>query len=144
MAVAESLVRDDPQAAPRVRSVRESGRPPRFVATSPADLEEAVRAALAAVCDEVGEGKVAVIHPASMRVQVRDLVPECHDPAEALDATVAAFTVEEVRGLEFDGVVVVEPGAIAAEHRHGRHALYVAVTRAVQSLCVVHTTPWPP
>ncbi len=146
MTVAESLVRDDAQTPPRVRSVRESGRQPRFIATSTADLPDAVRGALVGIRDDVGEGRIAVIHPASTRAVVQDLVPPCHDPLEALDAAVAAFTVDEVRGLEFDGVVVVEPSAIAAEHHHGRHALYVAVTRAVQALYVVHTTstPWPP
>ena len=146
MAVAESLVRDDAQPAPHAQSVRESGRHPRFIATSTADLRDAVRGALVGIREDVGEGKIAVIHPASRRALVQELVPHCHDPLEALDAAVAAFTVEEVRGLEFDGVVVVEPNAIAAEHHHGRHALYVAVTRAVQALYVVHTTssPWPP
>ena len=145
MAVAESLVRDEADPAPHVRSVRESGRPPRFVASSAAGLRDAVRDALAAVAGEVGDGRVAVIHPASATALVRDLVPHPADPAAALDAPVAAFTVDEVRGLEFDGVVLVEPSAIAAEHRHGAHALYVAVTRAVQALSVVHTTPspWP-
>ena len=139
MAVADSLVGDE--GVPPVRSVRESGRPPRFVATSADGLRDAVREAVDALR---GDGRVAVIHPASLRALVHELVPPCHDPLEALDAPVAAFTVEEVRGLEFDGVVVVEPGAIAAEHHHGRHALYVAVTRAVQALTVVHTTsgPW--
>ena len=137
MAVASSLV-----GGSAVRSVRESGREPRFLAT--ADLPGAVRDAIAGIREELGEGKVAVIHAASAREWMRELVPECHDTLEALDAPVAAFTVEEVRGLEFDGVVVVEPRAIAAEHHDGRHALYVAVTRAVQALYVVHTTatPW--
>ena len=145
MAVAESLVRDDAQQSPRVQSVRESGRPPRFVATTEAGLRDAVRDALAGIRDDVGEGRVAVVHPASMHDWVRELVPQPHDALEALDAELAAFTVDEVRGLEFDGVVVVEPTAIAAEHHHGRHAVYVAVTRAVQALSVVHTTstPWP-
>jgi DNA helicase IV len=146
MTLAESFVRDDVTTETRVRSVRESGRQPRFVTTSANGLRDAVRDALAGLRDDVGDGRIAVIHPASARAWVHELVPPCHDPLEALDAAVAAFTVDEVRGLEFDGVVVVEPTAIAAEHHHGRHALYVAVTRAVQALAVVHTTdsPWPP
>jgi DNA helicase IV len=141
MAVAESLVRDE--TAPRVRSVRESGRPPRFLPTT--DLRATLGEALTAIRAEVGDGKVAVIHAASTAGLVHDLVPERADPLAALDEALASFTVEQVRGLEFDGVVVVEPSAIAAEHQHGRHALYVAVTRAVQALYVVHTTaaPWP-
>jgi DNA helicase IV len=143
MAVAESLVRDDATAAPHARSVRESGREPRFVATSAKRLRDSVFDALAGIKNDVGEGKVAVIHAASMTALLEEVVPSCHDAIEALDAAVAAFTVDQVRGLEFDGVVVVEPSAIAAEHQHGRHALYVAVTRAVQALYVVHTTESP-
>lgn len=47
------------------------------------------------------------------------------------------------KGLEFDTVVVVEPAAIAeAEHR-GLQRLYVALTRAVSTLHVIHAEPLP-
>jgi superfamily I DNA/RNA helicase len=61
----------------------------------------------------------------------------------ALDAPVAVLTVTEARGLEFDGVVVVEPGAILAQSPKGANNLYVALTRATQRLGVVHTTALP-
>jgi superfamily I DNA/RNA helicase len=48
------------------------------------------------------------------------------------------------KGLEFDAVVVVEPAAIADERLHGLRALYVALTRAVQMLHIVHARPLPP
>ena len=49
----------------------------------------------------------------------------------------------EAKGLEFDAVVVVEPAAIAAGTSRGLRLLYVALTRAVQELVVVHARPLP-
>jgi DNA helicase IV len=48
----------------------------------------------------------------------------------------------EAKGLEFDAVVVVEPAAIHTDARGGR-LLYIALTRAVQALAIVHAAPLP-
>ncbi|EID52375.1 LOW QUALITY PROTEIN: DNA/RNA helicase, superfamily I [Saccharomonospora xinjiangensis XJ-54] len=51
--------------------------------------------------------------------------------------------VSLAKGLEFDTVIVAEPARIAdAEHR-GLQRLYVALTRAVSALHIVHATPLP-
>jgi len=47
------------------------------------------------------------------------------------------------KGLEFDHVIVVEPGRIAAAEARGLHRLYVALTRAVSRLTVLHAAPLP-
>lgn len=47
------------------------------------------------------------------------------------------------KGLEFDDVVVVEPNHIVRTESHGLNHLYVALTRAVSSLHIVHTEPLP-
>jgi DNA helicase IV len=47
------------------------------------------------------------------------------------------------KGLEFDQVIVVEPSRIAAAERRGLHRLYVALTRAVSRLTVLHAEPLP-
>jgi DNA helicase IV len=47
------------------------------------------------------------------------------------------------KGLEFDHVIVVEPGRIAAAEARGLHRLYVALTRAVSRLTVLHAEPLP-
>ena len=47
------------------------------------------------------------------------------------------------KGLEFDAVVVVEPAAVFDDVRGGR-LLYIALTRAVQELAIVHAEPLPP
>jgi DNA helicase IV len=51
--------------------------------------------------------------------------------------------VAEAKGLEFDQVVVVEPGEILAESARGGHDLYVALTRATQQLVVLHAQDLP-
>lgn len=45
---------------------------------------------------------------------------------------------EEVKGIEFDHIVVVEPAAISAGTAAGLRALYVALTRCTQTLSIVH------
>jgi DNA helicase IV len=47
------------------------------------------------------------------------------------------------KGLEFDQVIVVEPARIAAAESRGLHRLYVALTRAVSRLTVLHAEPLP-
>ena len=77
------------------------------------------------------------------------IIPD--DAGVTLDAVPDGVTVvspPEAKGLEFDAVVVVEPAkfvpATGDEHRAGLRLLYVALTRAVQTLTIVHTEPLPP
>ena len=65
------------------------------------------------------------------------------DGSAALDTRVSLLTVPEVKGLEFDQVVVVEPTALIEDAARGVHDLYVALTRATRELVVVHTRPLP-
>ena len=54
----------------------------------------------------------------------------------------ALRTPETARGIEFDGVVVVEPGEFPKNlGRVG--ALYTSLTRANRELCIVHFAPLP-
>ena len=56
---------------------------------------------------------------------------------EGLTAVIDAENVGDMKGLEFDHVVVVEPGKIIEASPQGWQDLYVAVTRATQTLTVV-------
>ncbi len=120
------------EAAPGVtpcRSVRSGGRPPVFVPAGGA-LGDEVRRALAELTAEFGT--VAAVVPDDLRSELADLP----DP-------VTLLRPPEAKGLEFDAVVVVEPAAIAAGTARGLRLLYVALTRAVQELVVVHARPLP-
>jgi len=61
--------------------------------------------------------------------------------AESQPLTVVPVTL--AKGLEFDQVIVVEPARIALGETRGLHRLYVALTRAVSSLTVLHAEPLP-
>ncbi len=59
------------------------------------------------------------------------------------DARLTLVPVTLAKGLEFDHVIVVEPARIAQAEARGLQRLYVALTRAVSRLTVVHTEPLP-
>ncbi len=61
----------------------------------------------------------------------------------AAGGQVTLVPVTMAKGLEFDHVIVVEPGQIAAAESRGLQRLYVALTRAVSRLTVLHTGPLP-
>ena len=104
--------------AEEVRSVRHRHRNSGVVAPEP--LHELISAALAGLgmqavdrVHDLGHGDVPVFHP------------------------------EAVKGLEFDGVVVVNPHEIFDGSERGARLLYVAMTRAVQVLHFVTSAPLP-
>ncbi|MFF0147363.1 DNA helicase IV [Amycolatopsis sulphurea] len=55
-----------------------------------------------------------------------------------------AVPPSETKGLEYDAVLIVDPGKILAEGPRGASDLYVALTRATQRLGVLHRDPLPP
>ncbi len=62
---------------------------------------------------------------------------------EALDRPITVLSVDDAKGLEFDSVIVLEPRSVVAESSQGLRGLYVAFTRATQSLAVLHEDDLP-
>jgi len=81
--------------------------------------------------------------------QVEDLaaaVADEHGAVIAPDAiaeSLGAIPVSQVKGLEYDRVVLVEPADIVAAEPRGMSRLYVALTRAVAELVILHRKPLP-
>jgi DNA helicase IV len=132
------------EAAPGVtpsRSVRLDGRAPAFVAVAdaadphgPDGVAGEVRRSVAALA--ATHATVGVIVPGAQRTAIE----------EALAGVAGGVTIldpPDAKGLEFDAVVVVEPADIAGGTTRGLRLLYVALTRAVQELVVVHSAPLP-
>lgn len=63
--------------------------------------------------------------------------------ADGVAASLNAIPVSQVKGLEYDRVVLVEPADIVAAEPRGMNRLYVALTRAVAELVILHTKPLP-
>ena len=87
-------------------------------------------------------------------VAPEDLVPEITRAArrnsdigllerDAMTRPVTVVPAPAAKGLEFDAVVVVEPAAIAGDSGRGLRLLYVAMTRPIQHLSMVHAQPLP-
>ena len=136
--------RDTGTAFPR--SVREGDASPEVVSVStPADVGDAVAAATPALTAE-RDGMsvvVAVADPMADEVSVAlDAAGISHGRAAAtgLDAQITVVPISVAKGLEVDGVVVVEPAAIVDSEIQGLRALYVALTRPTQRLVIVHAS----
>jgi hypothetical protein len=115
-------------------AVRSTGVSPREVVD--ADLESATRRLLGEMVDGV-EGTVGVVVPVARRAEVNGWLatwPEFAGLTQGEDARVVVLTGLDTKGLEFDGIVVVEPGEIEAESPSGRATLYVVFTRATQQM----------
>jgi DNA helicase IV len=63
--------------------------------------------------------------------------------AGGYEQDIVVISPREAKGLEFDGVVVLEPGMML-NHEHGKVGdLYVAMTRATQRLRLIAAGPVP-
>jgi DNA helicase IV len=62
---------------------------------------------------------------------------------DGVDHKVSLVPVGLAKGLEFDHVVVLEPAEIAAAGATGLRLLYIALTRAISRLTVLHARPLP-
>ncbi|WP_189784538.1 HelD family protein [Streptomyces capitiformicae] len=112
------------------------------------DAEAVVGETVAVVRDALArEGSVGVIAADADVVRLRNALDEAGVAVGGPDevgARVVVLGAGVAKGLEYDHVVVVEPAAIVAAETRGLHRLYVALTRAVSRLDVVHACalPW--
>lgn len=60
-----------------------------------------------------------------------------------LGQPVTLLPADQVNGLEFDAIALVEPAEIGDGTELGRRLLYVAMTRCTQSLAIFHSAPLP-
>jgi DNA helicase IV len=135
MALATAVLRETGLRQPPPVSARTTAWEPVFTAVP--DVADAVAEVVRAELDLVGAGTLGVLSPHLLLDQV------CKAIDGLLTDRIAVLTVRQAKGLEFDGVVLLEPSAIATESVRGLHDLYVAITRATQRLHVLHADPLP-
>ena len=98
-------------------------------------VRDAAQALLAAV-----EGTVGVVAPPSLVAEVNRALDEA---VGGRDERVLVVTALQAKGLEYDGVLVVDPDTIVAESAGGLRSLYVALTRPTQRLMTLDLGPDP-
>ncbi len=98
--------------------------------------------------EQIAGASLGVVAPDGMLPELSEALTEAginHGSATrtGLDSGVTLVPVSVVKGLELDGVIVVEPSRIVSDIEHGMRALYVALTRSTQRLTVVHADDLP-
>ena len=129
------------------RAVRIGDTVPSIVRAN-GDLAAAVAEATEKMAAELPTGGVAVVVPDGLADEISAGLTAAgieHGRATrtGLDDAVTVVPVSVIKGLELDGVVVVEPARIVRDEPQGLRALYVALTRPTQRLTVVHAEALP-
>ena len=129
------------------RSVRSNGYEPDVVRFASEDeLVSRIDSVVSELRSKIGLGTIAVLCPDNW---VDALSEQLENAAVTIDPTgltgegVTVLPVRMAKGLEFDGVVVVEPAEVASDSAQGLRALFVALTRATRELVVVHSEVLP-
>jgi hypothetical protein len=105
------------------RAVRSSGVEPWTRQATQMGLVEVARDALVGLRQRYSDGTVGVVAPAGRLAALR----------QVLSDEVPVLSPTDVKGLEWDAALVVDPDGIASGPR-GWNALYVALTRCTQEL----------
>jgi DNA helicase IV len=131
---------------PASRSARVGGDPPLVRRVAPGDVARATAAEVEQLRRH--HHLTGVIAPAQLITEITDRLADRNLTAVGhlhgrRPNEIPIFAAEAAKGLEFDAVVVVEPGLIHDGTSRGARLLYVALTRAVQVLTMVVTAPVP-
>ena len=149
-------------AAPDIeapRPVRRAGSAPIVEVVAREDFETTLVRATVREIEHVAPGRVAVIVAAArlnevlgvLRGGALDAVDPSDEGSRGLNADLVVLAAEAANGLEFDAVIVVEPGQIAGRGSNevgvltarGLRTLYVAMTRPTRRLAIVSVGPLP-
>jgi DNA helicase IV len=112
-------------------AVRSTGVEPLLLSVGTAELNSALEQALADLAGRV-EGTIGVVAAPSRLSELT-----AANLAAANPERITFISPLDVKGLEYDGVVVVDPDQIVAESPGGERVLYVALTRPTQRLVTI-------
>ncbi|UNZ21542.1 AAA family ATPase [Streptomyces sp. 891-h] len=143
---ANRLLDSLPVRVPHARSLRTGGELRTVRVPTARALTEGVTTRVAAALGR--EGSVGVIAHAARVADLRAALAAAGmatgEPGGEQDAErVTVVGAELAKGLEYDHVVLVEPAEIADGGPHGPQRLYVALTRAVSRLEILHAAGLP-
>jgi hypothetical protein len=145
--VHEVAMRLLPEVAPTLQSPRAVRRTGHDVKVSTTAASELATVTVSTIRDLLGTGLIGVVCPGAVRAELAhslDVDGLAWSPElRAATSPVVVLGADEVKGLEFDCVVVVEPAQIVAEAEHGLRSLFVALTRCTSRLAIVHAKPLP-
>ncbi|WP_425863550.1 HelD family protein [Arthrobacter sp. TWP1-1] len=151
MQIAEAAVRMANAAGQVVsapKAVRDGEWEPLVDVVAATDVVAQVVAVMPEETAAVGGGLVAVITPAAMVQETATALRAVYGNrighgAGSLEQDIVVIDPHEAKGLEFDGVIIVEPATLLSD-AHGRVGdLYVSMTRPTQRLRLITSQPLP-
>ena len=128
------------------RSVRRGRHEPRILAVT---AENLVSASIDEARRLAGEGFLVglIVPPGPVDAEALHATSSASDVGrldrDGMSRPITLLPAPAAKGLEFDAVVVVEPMLIAGDEVRGLRLLYVALTRPIQHLSIVHAGPLP-
>ncbi|WP_307810240.1 HelD family protein [Curtobacterium flaccumfaciens] len=124
----------------RNEAVRD-GDPVERVRVARANLLDTVVAVADAERARIGSGTIGVIVPESQVDPVRQRLARTEADVRGLASPTAGsltvLTGADAKGLEFDGVLLVDPDGVGADAARAAAAVYVAMTRPTRRLTVI-------
>ena len=129
-------------------AVRDGEHEPRLVKVAADELTKTVAREAREMVGALSDGRVAIVCPDDMVEAIATALDNAslaygRAGARGLDATLTIVPVSVVKGLEMDGVIVVEPTSMYESPDVGPRGVYVALTRSTQQLVVVHSRQLP-
>lgn len=137
--LAARVIRREFPAADLPHAVRSTGIEPLLLRADPADLFTVLDEQLRVLAGQV-EGTVGLVVPPSRLAAVDGHLTSARLP-KGLRQRLSLLSPLAVKGLEYDGVIVVAPDEIVAESPGGTRVLYVALTRPTQRLTTIDVGP---
>ncbi|WP_431712143.1 HelD family protein [Glutamicibacter uratoxydans] len=130
------------------QAVREGDWPPLFTSTEEQYLLDELQRVLPTELEYAAGGLQAVIVPQDKLEAYRDALQKEYGErvgtgSGGIVQNIVVISARESKGLEFDGVIIVEPAELVSEIDGGVGDLYVAMTRTTQRLHVVHAKALP-
>ena len=124
----------------RNEAVRD-GDPVVRLQTSRADVLDTVASVVDTERDHIGSGTIGVIVPEADVDAVRQRLARTEADVRSLGSpragSVTVLTGADAKGLEFDGVLLVDPERVGADAARAAAAVYVAMTRPTRRLTVI-------
>ena len=149
MALASRLLAEVDPDMETPSAIRSSGFVPWSLRAEVDAVGDVATGVVAAELHAVGDGRIAVVAPDDMCESIGEALRRgvgervSTDAGSALDRPIAVFGVADIKGLEFDSVLVIEPAGIVEASPRGANDLYVALTRTTNRLGLLHTRPLP-
>ncbi|MGL5406068.1 MAG: HelD family protein [Propionibacteriaceae bacterium] len=132
------ITRSFPQAD-LPRPVRATGHSPQLLQSSQKDLAQVLVNQIHQLGEQV-DGTIGVIAVPSRHRELEEALTAATRNDSELAHRVNLLTPLEVKGLEYDAAIVIDPDGIVANTQGGDRVLYVALTRPTQRLTTIDIT----